>query len=214
MDAKVRIVLSDDHPVVRKGLKLSIEEDESFDVIGEAGDGEEAWRLIQKLDPELALLDVEMPKLSGLEVAGKIRESGLRTRIIFLSFHKDEDILRAALKAGGNGYLLKDSAIQEIPAAIRAVLAGEQYLSTAIALQLLQSKQEPREPLLANLTPAEQRILSLISEGLSSKEIGAELSIHYRTVENHRTNICRKLNIEGANALLRFAVQNKHIIAG
>ena len=133
---------------------------------------------------------------------------------IFLSFHKDEDILRAALKAGGNGYLLKDSAIQEIPAAIRAVLAGEQYLSTAIALQLLQSKQEPREPLLANLTPAEQRILSLISEGLSSKEIGAELSIHYRTVENHRTNICRKLNIEGANALLRFAVQNKRIIVG
>ena len=209
MDAKVRIVLSDDHPVVRKGLKLSIEEDESFDVIGEAGDGEAAWRLIQKLDPELALLDVEMPKMSGLEVAGKIREAGLRTRIIFLSFHKDEDILRAALKAGGNGYLLKDSAIQEIPAAIRAVLAGEQYLSTAIALQLLQSKQEP---LLANLTSAEQRILSLISEGLSSKEIGAELSIHYRTVENHRTNICRKLNIEGANALLRFAVQNKRII--
>ena len=124
MDAKVRIVLSDDHPVVRKGLKLSIEEDESFDVIGEAGDGEEAWKLIQKLDPELALLDVEMPKMSGLEVAGKIRKAGLRTRIIFLSFHKDEDILRAALKAGGNGYLLKDSAIQEIPAAIRAVLAG------------------------------------------------------------------------------------------
>jgi DNA-binding NarL/FixJ family response regulator len=214
MDAKVRIVLSDDHPVVRKGLKLSIEEDESFDVIGEAGDGEEAWRLIQKLDPELALLDVEMPKLSGLEVAGKIREAGLRTRIIFLSFHKDEDILRAALAAGGNGFLLKDSAIQEIPAAIRAVLAGEQYLSTAIALQLLQSKQEPREPLLANLTPAEQRILGLISDGLSSKEIGAQLSIHYRTVENHRTNICRKLNIEGANALLRFAVQNKRIIVG
>jgi DNA-binding NarL/FixJ family response regulator len=209
MDAKVRIVLSDDHPVVRKGLKLSIEEDESFDVIGEAGDGEAAWSLVQKLDPDLALLDVEMPKMSGLEVAGKIREAGLRTRIIFLSFHKDEDILRAALKAGGNGYLLKDSAIQEIPAAIRAVLAGEQYLSTAIALQLLQSKQEP---LLANLTSAEQRILSLISEGLSSKEIGAELSIHYRTVENHRTNICRKLNIEGANALLRFAVQNKRII--
>jgi DNA-binding NarL/FixJ family response regulator len=155
MDTKVRIVLADDHPVVRKGLKLSIEEDESFDVIGEAGDGEAAWRLIQKLDPELALLDVEMPKLSGLEVAGKIREAGLRTRIIFLSFHKDEDILRAALKAGGNGYLLKDSAIQEIPAAIRAVLAGEQYLSTAIALQLLQSKQEPREPLLANLTPGD-----------------------------------------------------------
>src|SRR5580704_5240312 len=110
--------------------------------------------------------------------------------------------------------LLKDSAIQEIPVAIRAVLAGEQYLSTAIALQLLQSKQEPREPLLGNLTPAEQRILGLISDGLSSKEIGAQLSIHYRTVENHRTNICRKLNIEGANALLRFAVQNKRIIVG
>jgi DNA-binding NarL/FixJ family response regulator len=213
MDTKVRIVLSDDHPVVRKGLKLSIEEDESFNVIGEAGDGEAAWILVQKLDPDLALLDVEMPKLSGLEVAAKIRQAGLRTRIIFLSFHKDEDILRAALNAGGNGYLLKESAIQEIHAAVRAVLAGEQYLSIAIALQLLHSKEKPGEPLLANLTLAERRILSLISEGLSSKEIGMKLSVHYRTVENHRTNICRKLAIEGANALLRFAVQNKRIIA-
>ena len=137
----------------------------------------------------------------------------LQQRLFFLSFHRDEDFFRAAIEMGGKGYLLKDSATEEIVTAINTVIAGQLYISSAIALQLLQgSKAESKEhddSLVGVLTPSERRILLLIADGLSSKEIGAELSIHYRTIENHRTNICRKLGIEGANALLRFAVQHK-----
>ena len=213
---EIRIVLADDYPVVRKGLKASIEEDASLKVIAEAADGEEAVKLIGKHRPHLAILDIDMPKLDGLGVAKEIARLKLDTKIIFLSFHKDEDIFRAALAAGGKGYLLKDSAMEEIVVAIQTVNAGKIYMSSAIALQLLHgdgsSTRATENPLLRDLTVSERRILKLIAEGLSSKEIGNELSIHYRTVENHRTNICRKLNIEGANALLRFAVQHKEAL--
>jgi DNA-binding NarL/FixJ family response regulator len=210
---QIRILLADDHPVVRRGLKFSIEEDPTFKVIAEAGDGEEALDLIKKLSPQLAILDVDMPKLDGLGVAKEVRRLNLDTKIIFLSFHKDEDIVRTVLSLGGKGYLLKDSAMQEIVIAMKTVLSGKNYVSSTIAIQLLAGEDSPsRSPesgLTRDLTASEHRILKLIADGLSSKEIGNELSIHYRTVENHRTNICRKLKIEGANALLRFAVQNK-----
>ena len=213
MPDEITIVLVDDHPVVRKGLKLSIEEDPRMKVVAEAGDGEAALGLIKKLNPQLALLDIDMPKLSGLSVAKEVTRLGLKTKIIFLSFHRDEDFFRAAIDIGGRGYLLKDSAMDEIVIAINTVIAGQVYMSSAIALQLLQSSGAANDTrddsLIRDLTPSERRILLLIADGLSSKEIGAELSIHYRTVENHRTNICRKLGIEGANALLRFAVQHK-----
>src|ERR1700735_2546614 len=213
MPDEITIVLVDDHPVVRKGLKLSIEEDARMKVVAEAGDGEAALGLIKKLNPQLALLDIDMPKLGGLGVAKEVTRLGLKTKIIFLSFHRDEDFFRAAIDIGGRGYLLKDSAMDEIVTAINTVIAGQVYMSSAIALQLLQSRGAANntrdDSLIRDLTPSERRILLLIAGGLSSKEIGSELSIHYRTVENHRTNICRKLEIEGANALLRFAVQHK-----
>jgi len=213
MADELRILLADDHPVVRKGLKLCIEEGEGFKVVAEAGDGEAALALVQKLRPNLAILDIDMPKSSGLQVAAEIKRLKLNTKVIFLSFHKDEQMVRAALDAGGNGYLLKDSAMQEIVAAVQTVMSGQVYVSSAIALQLLQggdaSNRGNENSLTRSLTPSERRILMLIADGLSSKEIGATLSVHYRTIENHRTNICRKLGIEGANALLRFAVQHK-----
>ena len=213
MADELRILLADDHPVVRKGLKLCIEEGEGFKVVAEAGDGETALALVQKLRPNLAILDIDMPKSSGLQVAAEIKRLKLNTKVIFLSFHKDEQMVRAALDAGGNGYLLKDSAMQEIVAAVQTVMSGQVYVSSAIALQLLQggdaSDPGNENSLTRSLTPSERRILMLIADGLSSKEIGATLSVHYRTIENHRTNICRKLGIEGANALLRFAVQHK-----
>ena len=213
MPDEVRIVLADDHPVVRKGLKLSIEEDVKLKVVAEAGDGEAALTLIKQLKPHLALVDIDMPKLGGIGVAKEVGRLGLATKIIFLSFHRDEDFFRTAIEMGGKGYLLKDSATEEIVTAIHTVIAGQIYMSSGIALQLLQggraANKTQNNSLVGDLTPSEQRILSLIADGLSSKEIGAELSIHYRTVENHRTNICRKLGIEGANALLRFAVQHK-----
>jgi DNA-binding NarL/FixJ family response regulator len=212
----IQILLADDYPVVRKGLKASLEEDVSLKVVAEAADGQEALDLIKKLRPQLAILDIDMPKLSGLAVAKEVNRLKLATKIIFLSFHNDPDIFRTVLELGGRGYLLKDSAMQEIVAAVQTVFAGQVYMSSAIALQLLKDGDSqnvsPEDPLTRDLTPSERKILKLIAGGLSSKEIGDELSIHYRTVENHRTNICRKLKIEGANALLRFAIQHKEAL--
>lgn len=211
MNVPTTIIIADDFPVVRKGLKACIEDTEGFSVIGEAEDGENALALISTLKPHVALLDLDMPKMSGLDVLKAMNRLSLETKTIFLSFHKDEDILRACIEVGGRGYLTKESAMQEIVVAIQSVMSGKMYLSSGVAVRMLQgsSPSDAVDPILSNLTPSELRILRLIGEGLSSKEIGSDLSIHYRTVENHRTNICRKLGIEGANALLRFAVQNK-----
>jgi DNA-binding NarL/FixJ family response regulator len=213
---EIRVLLADDHPVVRKGLKASIEEEPLQTVIAEAADGEEALKLIRALRPQLAVLDIDMPRMDGLAVVKEMAKLKLETKAIILSFHSDEDIFRAALDAGASGYLLKESAMEEIVGAIQAVIAGKTYLSSGIALQLLQGdhagKSVAQNPLLRDLTLSERRILRLIAEGLSSKEIGDQLSIHYRTVENHRSNMCRKLGIEGANALLRFALQHKEAL--
>ena len=137
MADEIRIVLADDHPVVRRGLKTSVEEDPSLKVIAEAGDGEEALELIRKHKPHLAILDIDMPKLDGLGVAKEVGRLKLDTKMIFLSFHKDEDVVRTVLSLGGNGYLLKDSAMQEIVVAIKTVVAGKTYVSSSIAVQLL-----------------------------------------------------------------------------
>ena len=217
MDDEIRILIADDHPVVRKGLRLSIEEDPGLTVIGEASDGETALAMIKKLKPDVAVLDIDMPKMDGLAVGRELAKQKLKTEIIFLTFHSDEDLFRAAMEIGSKGYILKDSASQEIVAGVRAVAAGRPYLSSAITAQMLQKKEAPPktmgEELTGRLTPTERRVMQLIAQGKSSKDIGAELSIHYRTVENHRTNICRKFSIEGegANALLRFALQNKNL---
>ncbi len=213
MDNEIRILLADDFPVVRNGLKASIEGIKSFKVVGEAGDGEKARDLLARLKPDLAILDIDMPKLSGLDVAKEAARLSPSTKIIFLSFHRDPYILRKALSLGGKGYLLKDSAMEEIVIAIRSILEGQVYISTGIMLKTLAADDasiEMDNPLLRDLTESERRILRLIAEGLSSKEIGSKLSLHYRTIENHRTAICRKLKLEsGTNTLLRFAVQNK-----
>jgi len=218
MNHDVRVLIADDHPLMRKGLRLSIEEDQHLKVVGEAFDGESALAMVEKLHPDVTLLDIEMPKLDGLQVAQEIVKRNLKTAVIFLTLHSSEDLFRKAMELGCKGYILKDSAVQEVVAGIWAVAAGRPYLSSAITADLLQRKADsevkPAQSLTANLTPTERRILQLIAIGKTSKEIGAELSIHYRTVENHRTNICRKLSLEGegANALLRFALQNKNLL--
>jgi DNA-binding NarL/FixJ family response regulator len=218
MDGVVKILIADDHPLMRRGLRLSVEEDPGLKVVGEASDGEMALQLAIKLLPHVALLDIEMPKLDGLGVAREIVKRGLKTEIIFLTLHSDQEFFRSAMSLGSKGYILKDSAVQEVVVGIRAVASGRPYLSSAITADLLQQRDKPvpkaNQALTGHLTPTERRIMQLIASGKTSKEIGGELSIHYRTVENHRTNICRKLELEGegANALLRFALQNKSIL--
>jgi DNA-binding NarL/FixJ family response regulator len=213
MADQIRILLADDHPVVRKGLRMAIEEDAGLSIVGEAGDGEAALALIVELLPQIAVLDIYMPKLDGFQVAREIATWHLPVATIFLTMHTGEDPFRAAMDLRANGYILKDSAMLEIVAGIRAVAAGQPYLSSALTARLLQPPapaSAPNDVLAIRLTPTERRIVQLIAADKSSKEIGEDLSIHYRTIENHRTNICRKLGLEGANALLRFALQNKN----
>jgi DNA-binding NarL/FixJ family response regulator len=211
MSEIVRILLADDHPVVRRGLRATIEDDESIQVIAEASDGNQALSLIEELIPAVAILDIDMPGLSGLGVAREVAAKKMATRIIFMTFHADEDLMRAAMEAGGQGYLLKGSETEEVCAAIHSVHAGRTYIGSTMAALLFNQKVKTSTlPSTLNLlTHTEKKILRLIAEGLASKEIGEQLDIHYRTVENHRTNMCRKLEIEGANALGRFALQHR-----
>lgn len=206
----IDVLLADDHPVVRRGLKSTIEEDERLRVIAEAGDGGEALQQILQLKPAVAIIDIDMPVLNGLGIARELAAKEIDTRIIFMTFHASEELMRAAMDVGGKGYLLKGSETDEIAAAIHAVVAGRTYIGSTMATVLLKQTADSTPPFdISSLTPTEKKILRLIADGLSSKEIGDALSIHYRTVENHRTNMCRKLNIEGANALARFALQHR-----
>jgi DNA-binding NarL/FixJ family response regulator len=210
MHAPITILLADDHPVVRRGLKATIAEDSQLSVVAEAGSGDEALRLILALQPEVAILDIDMPGANGLHIAREIASQSAGTRVIFMTLHADEDLMRAAMEAGGKGYLLKGSEMDEVSAAVHAVCAGRTYIGSSMAAVLL--KQDSLSGTAVNLkvlTATEKKVLRLIADGLSSKEIGDQLSIHYRTVENHRTNMCRKLNLEGANALARFALQHR-----
>jgi len=214
MSEIIQVLLADDHPVVRRGLKATIEDDVRLCVIAESSDGNDALHQMETLAPAVAVIDVEMPGMNGLAVAREATNRGLSTKIIFMTFHADEDLMRTAMDAGAKGYLLKGSEADEICAAIHSVYAGRTYIgSTMAAILFNQAKQaDNASSNLKILTPTERKILRFIADGLSSKEIGDELDIHYRTVENHRTNICRKLEIEGANALARFALQHRAVL--
>jgi DNA-binding NarL/FixJ family response regulator len=206
----IRVLIADDHPVVRRGLRAMLQDEPDIRVAAEAADGETALALIKEHTPDVAVLDIDMPKLNGFGVA---QQAGASTRIIFLTLHAEYSMFRDAMEAGASGYLLKDSAMMEIVTAVRAVAEGRKYYSAEMTERAMRAAAgvgtAAQDSPASRLTNAERRILELIAEGQSSKEIGATLSIHYRTVENHRNNICRKLGLEGSNALLRFALQNK-----
>jgi DNA-binding NarL/FixJ family response regulator len=215
MPEQIRLLIADDHPIVRNGLSFKINQDARFKIVAEAGDGETALSLIQEMQPDIAILDIDMPKLDGLQVSRKIVELNLKTKTILLTLHKDEDFFRTAMEIGAKGYFLKENAAEEIVAGVQAVSEGRTYVSAAMSVYLLRQQPitpTPAEILAAQLTPAERNILKLISLGETSKGIGEKLSLSYRTIENHRTNMCRKLDIVGTNALLRFALEHKAIL--
>lgn len=214
MKSETRVLIADDHPVLRRGLMQVIEGDVRLRVVAEAGDGETALHCIEQLKPHIAVLDVEMPGLNGLAVAREIVNRRLPVEIVFLTIHGEEDFLHSALEAGAKGYLLKESALTEIVQALLAVARGQHYITPSLTSCLLRGGRRspaPRESQtsLSNLTPTEMRILGLISRQKTSKQIAAELFIHYRTVENHRSNICQKLGLHGHCALLKFALRHQ-----
>jgi DNA-binding NarL/FixJ family response regulator len=214
---KVTIIVADDHPVLRSGLRHIIEEDPDCLIIGEAGNGEDALAMIEEKKPDVALLDITMPRMSGLQVARIVQERGLATRLAVLTMSADELIFNEAMDLGVLGYVLKENAATEILNSIKTVAEGKYYISPSISGILVKRSQKKQAALdtmpgLANLTPTEMRILKLIAGNKTSKEIANDLYISYKTVENHRTNIARKLGLGGNNALLRFAIEHKSLL--
>jgi DNA-binding NarL/FixJ family response regulator len=210
----IRILIADDHPVVRKGLRDAIEAGPNLKVVAEASDGEAALQYIETLRPQIAVLDIDMPKRDGLAVAREVLRRQLPVRLVLLTIHAEADIFNAAMDLGVQGYVLKESALFEIVNGLLAVAAGQYYVSSSLTALLLRRRGPGQasadvEQGLDTLSESERRILRMIAADKSSKQIADELCIHYRTVENRRTAICQKLGLRGPNALLKFALQNK-----
>ncbi len=204
------VVLADDHPIVRQGLRTLLEQDAFCQVVGEATDGLTAIDLIAELRPDLAILDVQMPDLDGLEVARRVATVSPETRVIMLSMHSDEPYVLDALRYGALGYVLKGSATTDLVDAVRAVTAGQRFLSAPLAGRALdayaRAADTERPPDRYDLlTSREREVLQLAAQGLTNAEIGDRLSISPRTAETHRANFLRKLGIQSQTDLVRFA---------
>jgi DNA-binding NarL/FixJ family response regulator len=224
MESDVRILLADDHPIVRQGLRRVIDEEPNLQVVAEASDGRAALELIETTRPRIAVLDIDMPVLNGFDVARAVRDRRLPVSIIFLTVYREESFFDQALRLGAKGYVLKDSAVTDIVSGIRAVAAGEHYTSPAMTSYLMTkrrgvrptgdapvtlSTRGSRRDALGGLTPTERRVLMLIADYKTSREIGEALHVSYRTVQTHRTNICTKLELRGNHALMKFALDHK-----
>lgn len=206
----VRVLLVDDHPIVRDGLKGVLNNHPEFIVVGEAGDGLEVLPLVGELQPDVVVLDLMLPGLGGIEVARQIRKANTNTQIVILSMHAAEAYVLEALAAGANAYVLKKSVSTELIDAITATLQGERYLGVDISETLLDtyrqlSEEDSPDPY-ASLTPRERQIMHLVIEGLTNRQIAARLKISPRTAEMHRANLMRKLNLSSTVELVRFAL--------
>ena len=209
MKNPIRVLLADDHALVRAGLRKLLESLSGVAVVGEAGDGREALALVASKNPDLVLLDITMPGLNGLEAAERIAREHPATRVILLSMHASEEHVLRALRAGASGYLPKDAALGELELAINAVRKGETYLSPAVSRHVSDyvrrtgATAEPRE----SLTPRQREILQLIAEGQSTKRIAATLGVSVKTVETHRSQLMEKLDIHDVAGLVRYAIR-------
>jgi DNA-binding NarL/FixJ family response regulator len=213
MNQEVTVLVVDDHPLLRHGLRDVIGHNTRFKIVGEAADGEDALRQLVCLKPQIAILDIDMPRLNGLDTIRAIRELPFPVKVIILTMYKEEDMLNAAMDLGAKAYVLKENAANDIVAALEKVDRGEGFVS-ALMLDAGQRRGDRvRELLLSrpqieSLTPAERRILKLVGEDYTSKEIANLLKLSVRTVDNHRQHICDKLKLHGTHSLLKFAFDN------
>lgn len=205
---KTRILLADDHAVVRNGFRMILAAQDDLEVVGEAANGREAVESAASLQPDVVVMDVTMPELNGIEATRRICESTPRTRVLALSMHKDSVYVREILRAGAKGYLLKDSSESDLLAAVRAVARGEGFLSPAIADAVLNDYRKHVTNPLDLLTSREREVLQWIAEGKTNKEIAQGLNLSVYTVEAHRGRIMEKLNLHSTGELVRFAVRN------
>jgi DNA-binding NarL/FixJ family response regulator len=208
MRAPIRVLVADDHTIVRSGIRHVLESEADFEIVGEAGSGTEAISLAANLHPDVVVLDISMPDVSGLEVAARLRRAG-SCRVLILSMHNNAEYVLESVRAGAHGYLLKDTAATELRSAIRTVCRGESYFSPPVASRLtaaVRGEHESQRAGLDQLTGREREVLLGIARGQTNKEIAAELGISHRTVETHRESLMRKLQIRTVAELTRFAI--------
>jgi two-component system, NarL family, response regulator DegU len=214
MSSEITLLIADDHPIFRQGLKEVIARDPQLKVVAEAADGAAALDQLAASGARIAILDVDMPQKDGFEVARAIAAQRLVVDVVFLTMHRDQRFLHTALELGVRGYVLKDAALSEIVRCIRAVAAGQDYISPELSGVLINRHRQAAAFAAANpgvdqLTPTERRVLALIAQFKMSKDIASELCISVRTVEHHRSNIVEKLRLTGVNALLKFALEHQ-----
>jgi two-component system, NarL family, response regulator NreC len=209
---KIRILLADDHQLMRRGVRLILEREPDISVVGEASDGREAVALVKTLKPEVVVMDIGMPNLNGIEAAHQMTQENPELAIVIVSMHSDESYVLRALKAGARGYLLKDSAEADLIKAIHVVYAGKSFFSPAVSKVLLDDyvrklRRSGTEDAYDLLTPREREILQLIAEGKSNKDIANLFNLSVYTVESHRSNLMGKLNLRGLPELILYAVR-------
>lgn len=216
MTKKIKIVIADDHGIVRKGLRLQLEQHVDFTVVAEASDGREAVRIAEELGPDIVIMDIAMPNLNGIQATSQIVKRNPHIGVIILSMHSDESYLTRSLAAGAKGYLLKDSAEVDLYRAVQVVSQGKPFFSPAIANTLLEDymqhlQQRGLEDSYDLLTEREKEIFQMLAEGKSNKDVAQELNLSPYTVETHRTRIMQKLNLHSATDIVLYAVRKKII---
>ena len=209
----IRVVLADDHAVVRKGIREFLEEDTAIQVVGEASDGEQAIALVAREKPDVAVFDIQMPKMNGMEATRRVKKEFPQTRVLILTAYDDDPYIFAALQAGANGYLLKTSSSDELVHAVHAIAEGESALSPTVAKKLVlrAAGGQPNEETIEPLTEREMEILRLAAKGMGNKQIGVTLTISDRTVQGHLANIYAKLHVGTRTEAVMFAVREKWI---
>lgn len=212
--SKARVLLVDDHQLIIDGLRGFLEPEDDYTVVGEANNGAEAIKLAQVLQPDVVLMDIEMPEISGIQASEEIKKSRPDCKIVIISMHQEKELIKKLVEKGVDGYLLKNSSKDEVLSALRAVLDNQPYFSQDVTLSLL-NKAKPQGHngksevvSLASLTEREVEILKLVAEGMTNKEIGENLFISHRTVDTHRTNLMKKLEITNVAGLIRFAFKS------
>jgi len=205
---KIRILLADDHVMVRQGFRMILAAQPDMEIVGEADNGHEAVELAEKLQPDVVVMDVAMPELNGIEATRRLAASSPRTRVLALSMYKDSVYVREILRAGARGYLLKDAFDRDLLSAVRAVASGEGYLSPAVSEAVLSDYRRHVTDPLDLLSSREREILQMIAEGKTNKEIASALKLSVYTVDAHRGRIMEKLNLHSVGELVRFALRH------
>jgi len=212
MGKKIRIVLAEDHTILREGLRALLSADPKFQIVGEAADGREAVRSVEKLGPDLVMMDLSMPRMTGMDAIREIKKRYPETKVIALTVHKTEEYLRTTLQAGADAYVLKDATHDELLMAIENVLEGKTFLSPGVSEKVIEgylAGQGTRMPNSVSelLSQREREVLKLIAEGYKNKEIADDLCISLKTVEKHRANLMKKLDLHNAAALTAYAIE-------